>query len=384
MTVGAEEFKIYLYDEFINYKSGIPIGWTSNPTAISPVIGYGNKGEAVRLLSTDMLYDGNMQQMFTPPIDGKVVIEAKVYMPDVVYRRALFTMKDNSSQEHQTLLFNSNGYITVAPGDIKVMMYQAKQWYHLQLVFDSDKDVIDLYVDGDKKLDNHYIGKDMTNLSLLRFGQWDRSNAYFYIDDIFVYTANDVLPVQTLEEIMRIEFTDLENHWAESAVNYLADIRLVRKSEDKLFYPDSIATKKDLVEMLSALIKTTGEMYVNTFVDIKQSDDFSSYVQFFINKGIMFAGKEFEPDKELTLEEAITVAVETYKYVKQEVPGAAEKKFVSTQVFGEWARDYLGQGKHLGLFKDVKGIKADELYFEVKITRAQLIVILKNLYAAII
>jgi hypothetical protein len=290
-------------------------------------------------------------------------------------------MKDTSNRETQTVMFNSNGYITVSPGDIKVMMYRPEKWYHLQMLLDTDKKSYDLYINDKLMLQNKPLAnQELTNLSLLRFGQWDRNNAYFYIDDIFVYQSDTVLRSADLKEMLKISFNDIQNSWARKQIEYFADLKLLKKSEDKNFYPDKLITNSQMADIIYNIMRFPVRDYINIFADVKISDSYSNSLQADVDAGIISAGQNFYPDSEVTLLQAVKPMIEIYKYVKHKLPGEDGLKSTDLQVKGKWARDYIAQAKAINLFNGVKDIKQSNINENMPVTRAQYIALFKNLY----
>ena len=255
--VGESEVEILIYDDFNTYTGGTPAGWipSSLPTGVtgtSPVNAGPVHGNVLKLISTYDLMDGNIQRDFNPSITGKVVLEVKIWTQDVTHRRALFTFKDSNNKENAMVWFNSNGHITVAPNDQKVMLYAPEKWYHLQVVLDLTEKNYDLYIDGEKKLDKNAIANmDITNMKLLRFGQWDRDNAFCYLDDIMVYKADRILAKEELSKVFQVSFDDIGNHWAQQSIEHMANFRVLKKSADGKFHPDEKILRKDFAARYS-------------------------------------------------------------------------------------------------------------------------------------
>lgn len=383
---GAGEPVLHLNEEFENYYGGIPVGWTvSSEQNIFPVELKGGAGRCARLMSSQEMYDANMQLTFAPALKGKIVMETKVYPTDVLHRRALFTFKDSTNLENLTVMFNNDGYITVGEPKTRVMMYQPETWYHVQVLIDTETKKMDLYINGEKKVsDFPLVNQAIEDIWILRFGQWDRDNADFYIDDIMVYEYDRPLTEEEKETYFSIHFNDIAGHWAESYIQNFADLKLVENTEDGRFRPDDTITNAECAELLCSIMRFTGREYINVFSDVSVQDAVAAPVQALVDAGVITGDEgKFYPDALLTLGSASNILVETYKYVKQELPGIETMEGKELQQIGDWARDYIGQAKYLHLYDGVKSIKNNQINEEATLTRAEFAVMVSNLLEAV-
>lgn len=377
-----QAFNMVLMEEFNTYNSGVPFGWSVEEVSIKPA--QIKSQQCARLISCDARADASMQKVFDAPLEGKVVMEAKVYPSNVVSTRLLFAVEDATGVELQTLKFNNNGFVTVLPGDKKVMMYEPERWYHVQVLLDTDTKTMDLYIDGKQMLDKHPIATpELSDVSQINFKQWDRNNMNICLDDIYVYQYDRVLSTEELQERIRVGFDDISDCWAKSQIEYFANLKLLKNTEDGKFRPDDPLTNQAMAEFICGIIPCPTRGYFNTFTDVKSTDSYAAGLQGLIDVGIMPTSEKFEPAASVTLQEAVTPLIEIYKYVKRELPGAENLKSADLQAKGKWSRNLFGQAEAIHLFDGVKDITYGSLDEDMIVTRAQYIAMFKNLYTAI-
>lgn len=102
-----------------------------------------------------------------------------------------------------------------------------------------------------------------------------------------------------------IEFTDINNNWAEKDIKLLAQLGIADGKDGK-FYPDNNILQKDFIKML---VKTIQPVYEP--IPLKSGDDYDNYYNIAIQKKII-TEKEKKPDTLVTRQDAAKFLVRSF------------------------------------------------------------------------
>ncbi len=128
-------------------------------------------------------------------------------------------------------------------------------------------------------------------------------------------SAKSTVPDQTfgMGDIESIpNFIDITNHWAKQSIDYVVGIGLLNGITKNTFEPNSAMTRGMLMTALGRLAKVDTKVYTtSSFTDVKVNSDFSPYIEWAYEKGIVrgTGSGKFEPNRAITREEIAVIFV---------------------------------------------------------------------------
>lgn len=160
------------------------------------------------------------------------------------------------------------------------------------------------------------------------------------------------------------KFTDMNRHWAEAAVQKLAEKGALPFNEDQ-FIPDKAVTRSEFVMMLHKALNIQ-IMYLKApdindyFTGVKQDAPYASALIDLVTANIIESGGIFKPGDTLTREEMIHYVMNAYKYkmgdryrqIKINPPSFKDSDKINLVYSGDVARAahyklIVGSGKNL-------------------------------------
>lgn len=157
--------------------------------------------------------------------------------------------------------------------------------------------------------------------------------------------AQGELPLQTTEQNSTNApvFTDTENHWAKSDIDFVVQRGLFSGTGDGNFSPNMPMTRGMFVTVLGKLAKADLNGFDSTnFKDVKADDYYLPYIQWANTSGIVngISSEEFAPDMEISREQ---MAVMLLNYIKAMNIDLAklneENQFADTDEMSTWAKE---------------------------------------------
>ena len=203
--------------------------------------------------------------------------------------------------------------------------------------------------------------------------------------------------------VQAAEFKDTKGHWAEAAVNRLADKGIVSGVSADKFNPEGIVTRAEFLRMImgAANIKTS-EYRKGECLDVKENKWYAGYVQGALDAGIIPAEMidffdvnvvfsddgsraiyrgDFQPDRPIMREEMAALAMTAYQYwtnvdTMQETKPSGEMEFIDIDRLSSWALPYMRLAIAQGF---ISGMDDKNLRPLATATRAQAAVLINNL-----
>lgn len=157
--------------------------------------------------------------------------------------------------------------------------------------------------------------------------------------------AQAELPLQTSEQDSTNApvFTDTENHWAKSDIDFVVQRGLFGGTGDGNFSPNMPMTRGMFVTVLGKLAKADLTGFDSTdFKDVKSDAYYLPYIQWANTSGIVngISSEEFAPDMEISREQ---MAVMLLNYIKAMNIDLAklneENQFADTDEMSTWAKE---------------------------------------------
>lgn len=154
-------------------------------------------------------------------------------------------------------------------------------------------------------------------------------------------------------------FSDVDGHWAQEAVETLAERGIVTGIPDGTFAPNRTVTRSEFVVMAMRLLKDSAASYTGSFADVPEGAWYAGALQGALDAGLVSADELFRPDANITREEMTKILVSAYRLKLGGALGNATAKFADDGDISEWAREYVSAAVELGL---VNGYAEDNTF----------------------
>ncbi|MHA6482498.1 choice-of-anchor I family protein [Paenibacillus sp. strain BS8-2] len=166
------------------------------------------------------------------------------------------------------------------------------------------------------------------------------------------------------------EFSDVFGHWAAEPINKLAEKKILEGMPDGSFQPDSQMTRAQYMAVLFRLLGLEESDSSQGFNDVADDAWYSTYVNALSEFGIAtgYPDGSFQPDKEMTREEAFVLL---YRAVKDSLPegSGAAPTFDDSADVSDWAQEAIAALVEAGV---VEGSPDGKLNPQGTITRAEI------------
>lgn len=118
------------------------------------------------------------------------------------------------------------------------------------------------------------------------------------------------------------KFIDIEKHWAEESIDYVADLGLFYGTSDTTFSPDAAMSRGMMVTVLGRLAEADVSGYVSSFDDVIDSIYYAKYTEWARVKGIALGvgGNKFAPDASITRQDLVVMLVRYASVMGLKVP----------------------------------------------------------------
>jgi parallel beta-helix repeat (two copies) len=176
----------------------------------------------------------------------------------------------------------------------------------------------------------------------------------------------------------RPQFLDIEDHWAEGAIEYIADQKIVSGFPDGTFRPDNQTTRAEFISMVVRMIGLDTTNTTSNFSDVKSSDWYAGTVTAGVKAGLIsgLGDRTFAPTKFMTREEAMVILsnVLSYYHIDTKTDASVLDQFSDSNTISSWARaaaiNLVGQGMISG--------DAGKINPQKNITRAEVCMLLNQ------
>lgn len=146
-------------------------------------------------------------------------------------------------------------------------------------------------------------------------------------------------------------FSDLEGHWADSAVNYLAVRRLVSGTSEGVYSPDGSVTRAEFLQMLYNLSGDRAKREEPGFGDVK-GQWFSKAVSWAVEEGIASGTSKdsFSPDQLISRQD-MAVMMNNYMKAEENTVKAGTLSFADAESISPYAREAAARMRAAELMK---------------------------------
>jgi hypothetical protein len=181
-----------------------------------------------------------------------------------------------------------------------------------------------------------------------------------------------------------VEFADMANHWATSAVNEMGSRMVVEGTGEGMFTPDREITRAEFAAIVVRGLGLKPESGTTSFSDVKASDWYSGAVRTASEYGLIngYADGTFRPNDLITREQAIAIIAKAMKLtgLKDKLGAqsseAALRPFADAAEVAAWAKDGAADAVSAGI---IAGRSANQLAPKGFVTRAEAAALIQRL-----
>ncbi|MEN1761616.1 S-layer homology domain-containing protein [Anoxynatronum sibiricum] len=163
------------------------------------------------------------------------------------------------------------------------------------------------------------------------------------------------LPQQTTGESSSAAsvFTDTENHWAKSDIDFVTKRGLFSGTGDGKFSPDMLMTRGMFVTVLGKLAKVdAANLTSSSFKDVKSDAYYLPYIQWANTAGIVkgVSSDEFAPDMPISREQMAVMLLKYIKAMNIDIAKLREEKlFDDEDEMSTWAKEAVKEIQMMGI-----------------------------------
>ncbi|HEX7057130.1 MAG TPA: S-layer homology domain-containing protein [Bacilli bacterium] len=158
-------------------------------------------------------------------------------------------------------------------------------------------------------------------------------------------------------------FSDIDKHWAESRIRWLANHFIISGYADGKFAPKANVTRAEFAGMLVRALGLSGRSYGESFKDVHAGDWFASDLGAAKAVGLIsgYADGTFRPNQPITREESVVLLLRAFHLLAaqaEDVPGVDLNVLNSFRDDGQvaaWAREDLARAVQIGLIHGDSG-----------------------------
>lgn len=178
-------------------------------------------------------------------------------------------------------------------------------------------------------------------------------------------------------------FTDVANHWSNTAVNDMGSRMIVSGVSDSTFEPDRSTTRAEFTAVVVRALGLKPGKGSNSFRDVYERDWYADVVKTASDFGLIggYEDGTFRPQEQITRQEAMTLIARAMNLtgLESQVPVNAVQQlssFADAVEVADWAKEAAAASIHTGL---VTGRSSNTIAPLQSITRAETATILRRL-----
>ncbi|MFD2334560.1 S-layer homology domain-containing protein [Cohnella sp. GCM10020058] len=181
-----------------------------------------------------------------------------------------------------------------------------------------------------------------------------------------------------------LEFSDVANHWAKTAVNDMGSRMVIQGTGDGLFSPDRDITRAEFAAIIVRALGLKPDHEATPFSDVKTSDWYGDAVNTAYAYKLIagFEDGTFRPNDKITREQAMAVLANAMKLtglkdkLSVQAADAVLHPFADAASVSVWAQSGVADSVQAGI---VAGRSAASLAPKANMTRAEVATIMQNL-----
>ncbi|MBQ4630770.1 MAG: S-layer homology domain-containing protein [Clostridia bacterium] len=159
----------------------------------------------------------------------------------------------------------------------------------------------------------------------------------------FSVAIPDTNPPFTAPEVQNpvSKYSDINGHFAESAINTLSDMGIINGFEDSTFRPNDSVTRAQLAKMTVSALKISQGADVKTFGDVTSSEWYYECINILSSKNIVSGdGANFYPNNLVTRQDAAVILYRALATVGKNMNGTFN--FADMDTVSEYAKEAVG------------------------------------------
>ena len=145
------------------------------------------------------------------------------------------------------------------------------------------------------------------------------------------------------------EFTDINGHWANESISFLAKKGIINGKSDGVFEPDSPLTRGEAAKILCLAFSVDMTSAENVFTDVPNDSWFAPYVNALYSNNLIkgTAHDTFSPSKAITREELTLLIVRIYEKRKGTILFYDNYLFNDSYAISSWAEQAVNKAVSL-------------------------------------
>ncbi len=164
--------------------------------------------------------------------------------------------------------------------------------------------------------------------------------------------------------------SDISEHWCADIIEKWVEAEKISGYPDGTFKPDNFITRAEFAKILASILPDIPFPEEMEFEDVNENDWFYKSVEKLFTLGVIAKDTNFNPSRQITRQEAITMAGRAFYYTSENAEGLT---FVDSDKIADYAKEFVA-----GLFEAgmISGYEDNTIRPENNITRAESVKIL--------
>jgi len=250
---------------------------------------------------------------------------------------------------------------------------------------DELKEVVRAFITDEELVGYGYDASDLIE-EIDRLKKWsvdDRKKLVDYIKLENVLKIEELI-IQYENAMKEIKFSDIDNHWAQKDIEFLAKMGIIQGKSVNKFDPQGKITRAEFTALVVRLFNLKSQSEVNlSFTDMKSEDWSYEAIKAAYEHGIIegISSSTFSPNGNITREEMVAMIIRIIE--KQELLSGLNATNKDINIYGDkssvssWALDYMEQALNYGI---INGRTENTLVPKDNTTRAEAASIIMRLY----
>lgn len=181
-----------------------------------------------------------------------------------------------------------------------------------------------------------------------------KNNTWVEFEGSHMFSKNEAIEIKVVH--FEKTFLDIQDHWAQTEVEELASMKIIEGRNADLFDPHAAVTRAEYVAMLVRgleLERNNNENDTPLFSDVLTSKWYANDIAVAASYGFVegFEDGTFQPHKQITREEMLTIMTRVYEAFGEEIIFDSKKlnAFDDHSEIGFWAVDHMAKAIELEL-----------------------------------
>jgi len=175
----------------------------------------------------------------------------------------------------------------------------------------------------------------------------------------FSVAIPDTNPPFTAPEVQKpvSKYSDINGHFAESAINSLSDMGIINGFEDSTFRPNDSVTRAQLAKMTASALKLSAGANPKVFADVLEDDWYYESINILSSNDIVSGdGTNFNPDSLVTRQDSAVILYRALASIGKNMNGTFN--FADMDTVSDYAKEAVGAMASNGIIKgDSEGFR---------------------------